>query len=89
MLLYVFLYFDNNVFSVNMPLAFDNDNVTLIQIFRLYTEFCFQFFFSASKSKVNLYIKNFIENQLSVKSNQIHSSVIVRSMKCLPPKIGR
>ena len=83
-----FLFFDNNIFSVNILLAFDNDNVTLIQTFKLHTLVLFPIFFSASKSKVNLYIKNFIENQLSVEDNQVHGSVTVRSMKCLPPKLG-
>ena len=44
-------------------------------------------FFSDSKSKVNSYIKIFIENHLPVKSNQIHVSLTVRSLKSLPPKI--
>ena len=67
-----FWYFNNNdIFSVITPLNFDNDNVSLIQIFRLHTEFCLPYlFFSASKSKVNSYIKFFIENQLPVKTIQ-------------------
>ena len=32
-----FWYFNNNVLSVIISLAFDNDNVSLIQIFRLHT----------------------------------------------------
>ena len=84
-----FLYFNNSIFSVSTPLAFDNDNVSLIEIFRSHNWVPFAiFFFSASKLKVNSYIKIFIENQLPVNSNQIHVSVTVRSMKCLPPKIG-
>ena len=78
-----FWYFNNNdIFSVITPLNFDNDNVSLIQIFRLHTEFCLPyFFFSASRSKVNSYIKFFIENQLPVKNNPIHVSVTVLTSK--------
>ena len=34
------------------------------------------------------YIKFFTESQLPVKRYQIHMSVTVRLMKCLPPNIG-
>ena len=34
------------------------------------------------------FIKFLIQNQLHVKSNQIHGCVTVHSIKCLPPKIG-
>ena len=77
-----FSCFDNNLFSVITPLAFDNDNVSLIQIFKLHTWTCLPFLlFSATKSKGNFYIKSFIENQLPVKSNQIDVSIAVRSMR--------
>ena len=65
------------------PLAFDNNNVSLIQIFCLHTWDCLPYFFSASKLKMDSYIKTFIENRLAIKRYQIHESVTVRSMKCL------
>ena len=39
-------------------------------------------------SKLDSYFKTFIENQLPVKSNQIHEFVTVCSIKYLPLKIG-
>ena len=67
-----FLHFNNNIFSVVAPPALDNDNVTLIQIFRLHTWVLFAIFLFC----------------VEVESNQIHGSLTVLSMKCLPPKIG-
>ena len=80
-----FWYFNNNIFAVITPFAFDNDHVSLIQIFRLHAWVLFAvFFFSAPK----LCAKIFIEYQLHVQSNQIHVSVTVSLMRCLPPWIG-
>ena len=66
-----FRYFNNNIISVITPLIVHNDDISLIHIFKLHTWVLFAIFFP-SKSKVDSYIKNFIENQLPVKSNQIY-----------------
>ena len=83
-----FWYFNNDIFSLIIPFAFDNDNVSLIQVSRLHTWVLFATFFSASKSKVDFYSKILIENQLPVESNQIRRSITICSIKCLPSKIG-
>ena len=49
-----FWYFiSSDIFSVIARLAFDNDNVSLIQISSLHTWVLFVIFFSASKSKLD------------------------------------
>ena len=45
--------------------------------------------FSVSKPKRDSNIKIFVENQQPLKSNQNYVFAQVRSIKCLPPKIGR
>ena len=78
-----FWYFYNNIFSVISYLAFGSNNVSVIQIFRLHAwvPIAIFLFFCVE-------VKIFSENQLFVKSNQIHVSVMVRSVTCLTPKIG-
>ena len=74
-----FWYFNNIIFSVVTPLAFDNDNIALIQIFRwqFSPEFCFSYIFFCVEVKMDSYTKVFIENQLPSKNSQIHGSVRV------------
>ena len=79
-----FWYFNNNIFSVITPLAFESDNVSLIQMFSLHTWVLFAIVFSVLMPKMNSYIKYFIENQLIIKSNQIHGFLKAPSITCLP-----
>ena len=55
-----FWYFNNNVFSVILPLAFDNDNVSLIQISRLHTWVLFAILFSMRRSQKWVFISKFV-----------------------------
>lgn len=53
-------YFNNNMFSVITLLAFDNDNVSSIQIFRLHTWVLFNIFlFFCAKVKSEFLYQNF------------------------------
>ena len=71
--------------SVITPLDFDSDNISLIQISRLHNCVLFAIFFWVEVKNGFLY-QNFY--WLPVKSDQIHGSLTVPSIKCLPPKIG-
>ena len=53
--------FNNNIFSVITPLAFDNDNVSLIEIFRIHTWVLFAtfFFFFCVEFKSGFLYQNF------------------------------
>ena len=66
------------------PLAFESDNVSLIQMFSLHTWVLFAIVFSVSMPKMNSYIKYFIENQLIIKNNQTHGFLKAPSITCLP-----
>ena len=55
-----FWYFNNNIFSLITPLAFDNDNVSLIQIFRLHNRVLFNIFlFFCAEVKSGFLHQNF------------------------------
>ena len=68
--------------SVIIILALDTVNVSSIQISTVHN-FCLSYSFSTLKPKGDSDFKTFIENQLPVKSNEIHGFT-----KCLPPKMG-
>ena len=87
LLLLHLLSFNNNMSSVITPLDFDSDNISLIQISRLHNGVLFAIFFFEWKSKIDSNIKTFIDYLLKA-INQIHGSLTVPSIKCLPPKIG-
>ena len=65
--LYIYIYL-NSIFSVIIPLTFDNGNVSLIQIFTALLSFGCQFFFCASKLTVDSYIQYFIKKQNLLKT---------------------
>ena len=80
-----FLYFNNNIFSVITTLAFDKDNITLIQIFRLHTCVLFvcKLSFLRRSQKCILISKCLLKINYLLKAIKTHGSAMVCSMKCL------
>ena len=53
-------YFNNNIFSVIIPLAFDNNNLLLIQVFRLRTWVLLAIYFFLHQSQKKILMSIFL-----------------------------
>ena len=60
----------------------------LLKCLRYKSEFCWPYLFVCAEAKNGFLYRFLIENQLSLESNQIRGSLMVRSMKHLPSKRG-
>ena len=83
-----FWYFNNDIFSVILPLAFDNDNVSLIQIFSYTPEFFSLYYFFCVQVKSgflyqNLYWKsiNLLKNSNSLVRNGSFNEMLISKNK--------